>query len=167
MLEAQTPYGDSIMVRGRGACPAQLLDGLESFGARGPLARPVGSRRDEGEEGRQRDGLRRSRKCLGKRCECTSRRKWYRSMTIVVAGIDVSKKTLDVHPNGRDDITTNDKDGFGKIARILKDGGAERAVLEATGRMHSAPASRPRMEGICPAADEKRTFPETGREARP
>ena len=38
------------MARGRGACPAQVLDALERFGAPGPLARPVGSRRDDGEE---------------------------------------------------------------------------------------------------------------------
>lgn len=49
-LEAQTPHGDSIMARGRGACPIQVLEALETFGAPGPLARPVGSRRDDGEE---------------------------------------------------------------------------------------------------------------------
>ena len=59
-------------------------------------------------------------------------------MTIVVAGIDVSKKSLNIHLNGRDDTATNDTDGFRKIARILRDGGAERVVLEATGRMHRA-----------------------------
>ena len=59
-------------------------------------------------------------------------------MAIVVAGIDVSKKSLNIHLNGRDDTATNDTDGFRKIARILRDGGAERVVLEATGRMHRA-----------------------------
>ena len=54
-------------------------------------------------------------------------------MTIIVAGIDVSKKSLNIHLNGKDD--TN---GFRKIARILGDGGAERVVIEATGRMHRA-----------------------------
>ncbi len=32
----------------------------------------------------------------------------------------------------------NDTDGFRKAARILRDGGAERVVIEATGRMHRA-----------------------------
>ena len=59
-------------------------------------------------------------------------------MTIVAAGIDVSKKTLNIHLNGRDDTAANDRDGFRKVARILRDGGAERVVLEATGRMHRA-----------------------------
>lgn len=59
-------------------------------------------------------------------------------MPIVVAGIDVSKRTLNIHLNGRDWTATNDTDGFRKIARILRDGGAERVVLEATGRMHRA-----------------------------
>ena len=38
------------MARGRGACPTQVLEAQETFGAPGPLARPVGSRRDDGEE---------------------------------------------------------------------------------------------------------------------
>ena len=59
-------------------------------------------------------------------------------MTRIVAGIDVSKKTLNVHLNGRDWTATNDTDGFRKVARILRDGGAERVVMEATGRMHRA-----------------------------
>ena len=59
-------------------------------------------------------------------------------MTIVVAGIDVSKKSLNIHLNGRDWTATNDTDGFRKVARILKDGGAKRVVMEATGRMHRA-----------------------------
>ncbi len=59
-------------------------------------------------------------------------------MAIVAAGIDVSKKTLNIHLNGRDDSAANDTDGFRKVARILRDGGAERVVMEATGRMHRA-----------------------------
>ncbi len=59
-------------------------------------------------------------------------------MAIAVAGIDVSKKTLNIHLSGRDDTAANDTDGFRKVARILRDGGAERVVLEATGRMHRA-----------------------------
>ena len=45
-------------------------------------------------------------------------------MTTVAAGIDVSKKTLNIHLNGRDDTATNDTDGFRKVARLLRDGGA-------------------------------------------
>ena len=59
-------------------------------------------------------------------------------MAIVAAGIDVSKKTFNIHLSGRDDTAANDRDGFRKVARILRDGGAERAVIEATGRMHRA-----------------------------
>ena len=59
-------------------------------------------------------------------------------MTIVVAGIDVSKKSLNIHLNGRDETATNDTDGFRKVAGILRDGGAERVVIEATGRLHRA-----------------------------
>ena len=59
-------------------------------------------------------------------------------MAMVVAGIDVSKKSLNIHLNGKDETATNDTDGFRKIAGILKDGGAERVVMEATGRMHRA-----------------------------
>ncbi len=59
-------------------------------------------------------------------------------MTIAAAGIDVSKKTLNIHLNGRDHAAANDTDGFRKVAGILRDGGAERVVMEATGRMHRA-----------------------------
>ncbi len=59
-------------------------------------------------------------------------------MTTICAGIDVSKTSLNIHVNGRDWTATNDTDGFRKVARILRDGGAERVVLEATGRMHRA-----------------------------
>ncbi len=57
-------------------------------------------------------------------------------MTTAGAGIDVSKHTLNIHLNGRDDTATNDADGFRKVAGILRRGKAERAVMEATGRMH-------------------------------
>ncbi len=43
--------------------------------------------------------------------------------------------TLNIHPDGRDDTATNDTDGF-RRARLLGGGGAKRAVMEATGRMH-------------------------------
>ena len=59
-------------------------------------------------------------------------------MTIVVAGIDVSKNSLNIHLNGKDGTATNDALGFRKIAGILKGGGAERVVIEATGRLHRA-----------------------------
>ena len=63
-------------------------------------------------------------------------------MTIVVAGIDASKKTLNIHLNGRDDTATNDTDGFRKLARILREGNAARVVMEATGRMPRRSCSR-------------------------
>ena len=59
-------------------------------------------------------------------------------MTTICAGIDVSKKALNIHLNGRDDTATNDTDGFRKVARILREGNAARVVMEATGRMHRA-----------------------------
>ena len=52
-------------------------------------------------------------------------------MTIVVAGIDVSRKTLNIRLNGRDDT-----DGFRKIAGILTDGGAERVGDAVEARAH-------------------------------
>ena len=57
-------------------------------------------------------------------------------MTSLVAGIDVSKATLNIHLNGQDTTATNDTCGFRKVANILKKGGAKRVVVEATGRMH-------------------------------
>ena len=59
-------------------------------------------------------------------------------MSTAVAGLDVSKKTLNIHISGRDDTAANDRDGFRRIARILRDGGAEKVVIEAAGRMHRA-----------------------------
>ena len=59
-------------------------------------------------------------------------------MTTVIAGIDVSKRTLNIHVNGRDGTATNDSDGFRKVARLMEEAGAGRAVVEATGRMHRA-----------------------------
>ncbi len=38
-------------------------------------------------------------------------------------------------PDGRDDSATNDTDGLRRVARLLREGGAERVVMEATGRM--------------------------------
>ncbi len=57
-------------------------------------------------------------------------------MTTTGAGTGVSKKTLNILINGRDDTATNDTDGCRRVARLLGDGGAERVVMEATGRMH-------------------------------
>ena len=54
-------------------------------------------------------------------------------MAILVAGIDVSKRALDIHLDGRDETATNDTDGFRKVARLLREGNAERVVMEATG----------------------------------
>ena len=59
-------------------------------------------------------------------------------MTTICAGIDVSKTSLNIHVNGRDEMATNDTDGFRKVARILREGNAARVVMEATGRMHRA-----------------------------
>ncbi len=59
-------------------------------------------------------------------------------MTTIVAGIDVSKRTPDIHVNGRDFTATNDSDGFRRVARLLREAGAVKAVMEATGRMHRA-----------------------------
>ncbi len=59
-------------------------------------------------------------------------------MTAIVAGIDVSKRTPDIHVNGRDFTATNDTVGFRKVARLLREGGAVKAVMETTGRMHRA-----------------------------
>ncbi len=59
-------------------------------------------------------------------------------MTIVVAGIGVSKKSHNIHLNGKDGTATNDALGFRKIAGIPRGGGAERVVIEATGQLHGA-----------------------------
>ena len=57
-------------------------------------------------------------------------------MTFLAAGIDVGKNTLNIHLGGRDFTATNKRDGFRRIADILREGGAKRVVMEATGRMH-------------------------------
>ncbi len=59
-------------------------------------------------------------------------------MTAIVAGIDVGRRTPDIHVNGRDLTATNDTVGFRKVGRVLREAGATRAVMEATGRMHRA-----------------------------
>ena len=59
-------------------------------------------------------------------------------MTIAAAGIDAGRKTPDIHLNGRDHAAANGADGFRKVAGVLRDGGAERVVMEATGRMRRA-----------------------------
>ena len=69
-------------------------------------------------------------------------------MTAMVAGIDVSKRTLNIHVNGRDLTATNDTDGFRKVARLLREAGATRAVMEATGRMHRPLPQSPRARGF-------------------
>ena len=69
-------------------------------------------------------------------------------MTAMVAGIDVSKRTLNIHVNGRDLTATNDTDGFRKVGRVLREAGATRAVMEATGRMHRALPQSPRARGF-------------------
>ena len=69
-------------------------------------------------------------------------------MTAMVAGIDVSKRTPDIHVNGRDLTATNDTDGFRKVGRVLREAGAVKAVMEATGRMHRALPQSPRARGF-------------------
>ncbi len=69
-------------------------------------------------------------------------------MTAMVAGIDVSKRTLNIHVNGRDFTATNDTVGFRKVARLLREGGAVKAVMEATGRMHRALLQSLRARGF-------------------
>ncbi len=69
-------------------------------------------------------------------------------MTAIVAGIDVSKRTLNIHVNGRDFTATNDTVGFRKVGRVLREGGATRAVMEATGRMHRALLQSLRARGF-------------------
>ncbi len=69
-------------------------------------------------------------------------------MTTTGAGIGVSGHTLNIHPYGRDGTATNDTDGFRRVARLLRDGGAERVVTEATGRMHRGVARSPHDRGF-------------------
>ncbi len=52
--------------------------------------------------------------------------------------MDAGRKTPDIHLNGRDHAAANDTDGFRKVAGILRDGGAERVVMEAARRKHRA-----------------------------
>ncbi len=69
-------------------------------------------------------------------------------MTAIVAGTGVSKRTLNIHVNGRDFTATNDTVGFRKVGRVLREGGATRAVMEATGRMHRALLQSLRARGF-------------------
>ena len=57
-------------------------------------------------------------------------------MTIVIAGVDVSKAVLDVHVKGVDRTFANDKTGFRALANWLQRHAVTRVVMEATGRMH-------------------------------
>ena len=59
-------------------------------------------------------------------------------MTAMVAGTGAGKRTPDIHVNGRDFTATNDTVGLRRVGRLLREGGATRAVMEATGRMHRA-----------------------------
>ncbi len=69
-------------------------------------------------------------------------------MTIAAAGIDACRKALNIHLNGRDHAAANYTDGFRKVAGILRDGGAERVVMEAAGRMRPALRQLPRDRGF-------------------
>ncbi len=69
-------------------------------------------------------------------------------MTTAGAGMDVRGKTPDIHVNGRDGTATSDTDGPRGVARLLREGGVKRAVMEATGRMHRGVARSPRDRGF-------------------
>ncbi len=51
-------------------------------------------------------------------------------------------------PDGRDGSATNDTDGLRRAARLLREGGVKRVVMEATGRMHRGVARSPRDRGF-------------------
>ena len=57
-------------------------------------------------------------------------------MTIVVAGIDVGKASLDVHAAGDDRRFDNDSTGFRALHGWLRKRKVERVAMEATGRFH-------------------------------
>ena len=59
-------------------------------------------------------------------------------MTTIVAGIDVSKATLDVHADGSDRRFDNHRTGFCALAKWLRRREVKRVVMEATGRYHRA-----------------------------
>ncbi|MCY4463609.1 MAG: transposase, partial [Albidovulum sp.] len=59
-----------------------------------------------------------------------------RTMTMVIAGVDVSKAALDVHVDGVDRTFANDRTGFRALAKWLRQCAVARVVMEATGRMH-------------------------------
>ena len=59
-----------------------------------------------------------------------------RTMTTVIAGVDVSKAVLDVHVDGADRTFTNDRAGFRALGHWLRRCAVTRVVMEATGRMH-------------------------------
>ena len=57
-------------------------------------------------------------------------------MTMVIAGVDVSKTVLDVHVDGADRTFANDRTGFRALANWPRRCAVTRVVMEATGRMH-------------------------------
>lgn len=57
-------------------------------------------------------------------------------MDKVVAGIDVSKASLDVHAAGEECCFANDSTSWRALARWLRDRDVSRVVMEATGRYH-------------------------------
>ncbi len=69
-------------------------------------------------------------------------------MTTMVAGTGAGRRTPDIHVNGRDFTATNDTVGLRKVARLLREGGAVKAVMEATGRMHRALLQSLRARGF-------------------
>ena len=69
-------------------------------------------------------------------------------MSIVVAGIDVSKADLNIHLNGQDRNVPNNRDGFRALGKWFRKAKVDRVVVEATGRYHRAlHQSRKRVNG--------------------
>jgi len=56
-------------------------------------------------------------------------------MTKMAAGIDVGKDHLDAHACGEARRFTNDSDGFRALDKWLRRHGAERVIMESTGRL--------------------------------
>jgi transposase len=72
---------------------------------------------------------------------------------IVVVGIDVSKRTLDVclMPDGETFAVANDQEGIGSLIERLEQMRPELVVLEATGR-YERPAAAPIAASGIPVA---------------
>jgi len=76
-------------------------------------------------------------------------------MTTVAAGIDVSKKSLNIHINGRDGTATNGTDGLRRAARLP--GTARRGAGRHGG--HGADAPGPPAVAAKPGFPDRRGEP--------